>query len=342
MREFLEMGVDLITVRKDYRQEGGRELRLEDVLSLQRAGESFLHVTPLVTDRGEIGSGKRETPIELFGTTESFLAINKLRLREGRFLAGVDADRFVCVLGEEAARPLRQAAPGELLGRQILLGERFYTVVGVLERTQEGRMRPFGINRAAIVPITTATRTFRSGEIGSFTARVQGGKTPEQIRAEIQGHFARRDRGLRLDVATAEDMRAQMEKQLELFSLLLGAIGSIALIVGGIGVMNVMLIAVAERRKEIGLRRALGAQRRDIQAQFLIESVALCLAGGMLGILLGIGVSYAFAHFQKWPFLVAYRAILLGLGVSSAVGVFFGLYPARAASRLDPIAALRS
>jgi len=133
-----------------------------------------------------------------------------------------------------------------------------------------------------------------------------------------------------------------MKKQMQLFSLLLGAIGSIALIVGGIGVMNVMLISVTERRREIGLRRALGAQQKDIQTQFIIESVTLCLFGGILGILLGIIVSFIFALISKWEFLISYGSIALGFGVSAAVGIFFGYYPARTASRLDPIRALRS
>lgn len=127
-----------------------------------------------------------------------------------------------------------------------------------------------------------------------------------------------------------------------ILSLLLGAIGSIALIVGGIGVMNVMLISVTERRKEIGIRRALGAQQSDIQSQFIIESVMLCLVGGLIGIILGTFVSYLFAYFTKWEFVVSYMAIILGFGVATAVGVFFGYYPARTASRMDPIKALRS
>jgi putative ABC transport system permease protein len=105
--------------------------------------------------------------------------------------------------------------------------------------------------------------------------------------------------------------------------------------------MNVMLISVTERRKEIGIRRALGAQRTDIEAQFIIESVTLCFVGGIIGIILGIIISYVFSHFSKWEFLISQSAIILGFCVATAVGVFFGYYPARSASRLDPAAALR-
>jgi len=119
-------------------------------------------------------------------------------------------------------------------------------------------------------------------------------------------------------------------------------VGSISLIVGGIGVMNVMLVSVTERRKEIGIRRALGAKRRDIQAQFLIESMILSFIGGIIGIAIGVSASYVIAYVSKWQFITSYVAILFGFGVSPAVGVFFGFYPARQAARLDPITALRS
>ena len=117
---------------------------------------------------------------------------------------------------------------------------------------------------------------------------------------------------------------------------------SISLIVGGVGVMNVMLVSVTERRREIGIRRALGAKRSDIMGQFLIESIILTMIGGLLGIIVGIGCSRIISHFAHWHFLLSISSILLGVSVSTAVGLFFGIYPARQASHLDPIMALRS
>jgi putative ABC transport system permease protein len=133
-----------------------------------------------------------------------------------------------------------------------------------------------------------------------------------------------------------------MEKQMQLFTLLLGAIGSISLVVGGVGVMNVMLVSVTERKKEIGIRRALGAKRSDIQNQFLVEAMILSMLGGAIGIVIGIGVSYVLSIVNNWEYMISYMAILLGVGVSSSVGIFFGYYPAYQAARLDPITALRS
>jgi putative ABC transport system permease protein len=129
---------------------------------------------------------------------------------------------------------------------------------------------------------------------------------------------------------------------MRMFTLLLGVIGSISLIVGGVGVMNVMLVSVSERKKEIGIRRALGARQRDILGQFLAESAILCFIGGILGIMIGIGACYIVARVFDWGFLVSNLAVLLGVTVSFLAGVFFGFYPARQAARLNPIDALRA
>ena len=132
-----------------------------------------------------------------------------------------------------------------------------------------------------------------------------------------------------------------MESQLGLMTLLLGAVGSISLIVGGIGVMNIMLISVAERRREIGIRRALGATRGDIQGQFLIEAMILTLGGGLAGVIVGTGATYGVCRFTGWEFFLSPTSIAAGIGVSVVVGVFFGFQPAYQASRLDPIVALQ-
>ena len=129
---------------------------------------------------------------------------------------------------------------------------------------------------------------------------------------------------------------------MQLFTLLLGAMGGISLLAGGIGVMNVMLVSAAERRLEIGIRRALGARRLDIQNQFLIESVIISSLGGIVGIAIGIGMTYAICTYSGWTFLLSTEAMCLGLGVAGAAGVFFGFYPAWQAARLDPVKALRS
>jgi len=173
-------------------------------------------------------------------------------------------------------------------------------------------------------------------------ARKTPGADHKAATEQIQAYFKQNIRGIRMEVRSAEELIQQMQKQMRLFTLLLGAIGSISLIVGGVGVMNVMLVSVSERKKEIGIRRALGARQGDIQGQFLMEAVTLCLVGGLLGAALGVGASRVIAHFAKWQFMVAYSAMLIGILVAAVVGIFFGFYPARQAAKLNPINALRT
>jgi putative ABC transport system permease protein len=142
-------------------------------------------------------------------------------------------------------------------------------------------------------------------------------------------------------VHNLSEMLQAEEESTRTLTILLGAIASVSLIVGGIGIMNIMLVSVTERTREIGLRMAVGARSREILTQFLVEAVALALIGGLIGIALGVGCSYAIAHLSKWRTLIDVRAIVLAFGFAAMVGLFFGLYPARKAARLDPIEALR-
>ncbi|MCZ0952915.1 MAG: ABC transporter permease, partial [Rhodospirillaceae bacterium] len=284
----------------------------------------------IVGDRGEV-----------MGVTAAFADLNKLRLSDGRFISDLDVRRYYCVIGADVAAAMRRAGAGQIVGASLKVADRLYTVVGVLRDSPRGR-RPFRANVAALVPITTAQRTFERAEITRVIARMKPDVHHAVAAKEVQDYFRRQSSGLRVAVESAKQLIEHMQKQMQLFTLLLGAVGSISLIVGGVGVMNVMLVSVSERRKEIGIRRALGAQRRTIQSQFLIESVILSLLGGVFGVGLGVGASYAICRFTGWTFLVSPAAMVLGVGVASGVGIFFGLYPAYQAARLDPIAALRS
>jgi putative ABC transport system permease protein len=343
LKQFRDMGIDIVSVTKDYEEQGSGDkgFSIDDIYNLPRYSPLIKKVAPYIMSSAQYSYAGQDMYMELMGVDESFFDLNKLYVREGRLLSDLDRDRFFCVIGAEIADTLRKAGIKKIIGGQFLFGERIYTVVGILKNLPEGGgMRPSGINRSAITHITTAMRAFTTNDITTFMARIntQDSKTVKDV---IENYFNKAARGLRVRVRTAEELITQMQKQMQLFTLLLGAIGSIALIVGGIGVMNVMLISVTERRKEIGIRRALGAQRSDIETQFIIESVTLCFVGGIIGIIMGIIISYVFAHFSKWEFLISQSAIVLGFGVATAVGVFFGYYPARSASRLDPAAALR-
>jgi putative ABC transport system permease protein len=343
IRQFKDMGVDIITIRKGFSEGGTQaELNLDTLMKLPSEKKHILEVAPYVISGTEYFRGRAKTNIEQMGVTASFFSINKLRIQEGRILSELDRNRYYCVIGAELAGFLKQNGMSQSLGGQIMSNDRAYTIIGVLNQSAEGGLRPYGINRGMLVPLSTAVRSFQNADINTVMARVESNIPIGQIKTDIQDYFQKRARGMQVEITSAEELIERMKKQMQMFSLLLGSIGSIALIVGGIGVMNVMLISVTERRSEIGLRRALGAQQGDIQSQFLIESVILCLVGGIIGIVLGIGIAFLFAYISKWQFVMSYSSIVLGFGVSTLVGVFCGFYPARTAARLDPIKALRS
>ena len=341
--QFRDMGIDIVTIRKG--DGGGSKRRIQHGAPGAIArGEPKHPGNRPVREQGstEFSQGRQKIFMEQMGVTATFFDLNKLHFLEGRAISDLDQNRYFCVVGSELATFLRNnRGPGS--GQPDLRStagpiplSAFWT-----RRPKEGS-DPHGINRAMIVPITTSLRAFNNAEIRTIMAKVSPDVPFPRIKTDIQDYFRKKAGGMQVEVVSAEELIENMKKQMQMFSLLLGAIGSISLIVGGIGVMNVMLISVSERRSEIGLRRALGAQQSDIQSQFLIESVILCLTGGIIGVVLGIGVSYLFASFSKWQFIMSFWAIALGFGVSTVVGVFCGFYPARTAARLDPIKALRS
>lgn len=355
LRQFKEMGTDILTIEKEFgggptgipggapRSAAKSALMLDTIRAIPAHCPGISNVAPSVRGNGEASfNGKKIERASLMGVTASFLEINKLTMREGRFLSDLDAQSRYCVIGSNVAADLQKKGAGKLIGNKVRVGDNLFTILGVTNEVPQGGMRRFEPNEMIYIHITTALRVFSNAEISSITARVTPGFTNNTARDQVMAYFASLGKGTAVRITSPEEIIAQMEKQMQMFTLLLGAIGSISLIVGGVGVMNVMLVSVTERRREIGIRRALGAKRGDIRGQFLIESVILSLIGGLLGIIFGISASWLIARFAHWQFALSFGAIILGVGVSNAVGIFFGYYPARQASLLDPIAALKS
>ena len=338
LKQFKELGTDSLSVRSGFGAEG---IDLDIALALADETPSIAAVAPWVGGYDSmVHAGKELMRNQVLGVTESFRSLRKLQMESGRFLSDLDYRQYYCVVGSEVSDLLRQAGVGEIIGARIKLQGRLHTVVGVLKPAPA--TSDIDANKTAFVPITAALRTFSSSEIQRIQARMAPDAHYSDATADALAYFNRTQPHLDVEVISAMRLIEQIQRQMQLITLLLGAIGSIALIVGGVGIMNVMLVSVAERRKEIGVRRALGARRRDIQNQFLTESFILSMVGGLLGILLGLGSSLAICLFTGWEFSVSLTSILLGLGVSSAVGFFFGLYPANRAARLDPIIALQA
>ena len=348
LRQFKELGTDILTIEKDFG--GGADgkaatanFRLKDVMALPLHSSAISVVAPYTQGGGGdvFYGGKRIERTHFLGVTESFLSLNKLPLFEGRFLSDMDWQSRYIVLGADVADQLRAAGADKVVGEQLRIGEHIFTVLGVLAPVPQSGARRFEPNALVIAHINPVLR-LPGTEIFVISAKVKQDAENRTGSQQVVAYFSRLPQSMAVRVSSPEDLIAQMEKQSQMFTLLLGAIGGISLVVGGVGVMNVMLVSVSERRREIGIRRALGAKRGDIRQQFLIESVILSLIGGLLGVFMGIGSSWVISHFAQWQYELSLGAILLGVGVSSVIGVFFGFYPARQASQLDPIIALRS
>jgi putative ABC transport system permease protein len=305
----------------------------------------------------------RTKPISILGATENFAAVNFMKLESGRFFVTgeVEHRRQVVVLGQTPYLSLFENL--DPIGKKVRIGANEFTVIGVLgPRPSMGGLAS-GADDLAVIPYTTHEKFY--GRVGNRLIRVQGGVVNEssfrsaaivavprddapreQAIREVEEilrvrHSLRLDQENDFDIVTQDAALEVWNQVSQATFLALIAISSIALMVGGIGVMAIMMIAVTERTREIGIRKALGARRREILWQFLIEAVFLTSAGGVLGILFGSSIGLSVHWLTGFPVSLPWWSFAIGLGFSASVGIFFGLFPAFKASQLDPIEALR-
>jgi putative ABC transport system permease protein len=261
--------------------------------------------------------------------------------------ADVDSAAKVCLLGQTVVENLF----GEMdpVGQVVRIKKFPFTVVGVLSvkgQTTWGQDQ----DDIIYVPLTTAQRLLFGaqfpGMVRTISVQATGPESMKEAEEQIsqllrQRHRLRANQDNDFTVRNLTEAFSAAEESARVMSLLLGAIASISLLVGGIGIMNIMLVSVTERTREIGIRMAVGARGRDILYQFLIEALVLSLIGGIIGIFAGVGSSQLISQFFKWPTLISPQALLLSFSFAGGVGIFFGFYPARKAAKLDPIEALR-
>ncbi len=340
LRQFESVGMDYFVVTfADTKRLGPLEpAAAEEFLAGLPSVQSLV---PFVAATAQVQAGRKATDAPVLGVEERFASVNRLELAAGRTLHSLDHTASFCLLGADLAATLG-LFPAEAVGRAVRVGGVNHTIVGVLAPHTGGSVTPFDVNRAVLVPFVKARRNFPANPPVALFGRVKPEIDPRAVPEEIVTYFRRFHQETQANVATAEQLISKLEGQTRMFTLMLGCIAAISLMVGGVGVMNMMLVSVAERRVEIGLRRALGAERRHVQQQFVLEALVLCLLGGFGGVALGIGAAWGIAHYAKWEFVVHVPAVLLGVGVSCATGLFFGFYPAYQAARTDIIAALRS
>jgi putative ABC transport system permease protein len=315
-------------------------LTLEDIDFLGRVVGNRDAVAAAVTSGEEVRVGANSAFVTINGTNENVPRVFDRPLAKGRFLSRADVDtrRRVAVLGAATAEQL--FGDKEPLGRQVTIAGVRFRVIGVF--AEQGST--FGVSRdqEVAVPVSAAQRLFGVDRIDALAVKAPTIESIEPLQERIVTALEEKYDGDRFSAVTQTQILGTIGTILGLLTLVLAAIAGISLLVGGVGVSNIMLVSVRERTREIGLRKALGARQRDILAQFLIEAVLLTTIGGIVGMGLGISAALLADRFTDLPAEVAWWSLALAFGVSAGVGIFFGVFPARRAGRLDPVEALRS
>ena len=322
-------------------------LTTDDAAALARDATLLDGVVPEMQQPVQIKYGNQNINVAAIGTTPNYPEIKNFKLRYGRLFTRGDADarKRVAVLGADVPGMLN-ANPAALINQTLFLRGIPFEIVGVLhEKGSEGSWRD--PDEQILIPLETAQfRVLGNDRLRSITARVADGVPLEQGMVDIE-RVLRREHKIRpgqendFRIRNRQEILATQQETTEVFTYLLASIAGVSLLVGGIGIMNIMLVSVTERTREIGIRKALGATKLDILSQFLVEALVLCLAGGLIGIAVGAGGALALSRLAGWNTLVSPGAIGLAFAFSAFIGVFFGLWPARRAAALNPIEALR-
>jgi len=324
-------------------------LTVDDAKAIQNEISSVQYVAPNLSGVSQVVYGNQNWSTIINGSTPEVLAIRDWPLTSGRpfIQQDVDGATKVALLGKTVVDNLFGGM--DPIGQVIRIKKIPFTVIGVLASKGQST---WGQDQddTIFVPLTTAQKRLFGqqfpGMVRVIQVQARGPEVMKEAEDQIndllrQRHRIQPNQDNDFSVRNLAELMSSAEQSANVMSLLLGAIASISLIVGGIGIMNIMLVSVTERTREIGIRIAVGAKGRDILLQFLIESLVLSLIGGTLGIMIGIAGTFILSSFTQWPVLFSIEAILLAFLFSGSVGVFFGFYPARRASLLNPIEALR-
>jgi putative ABC transport system permease protein len=348
------LGTNVLTVRQGWgRGSSGARMRserlnIEDARALQEGVRSVTRVVPETSNNAQVEYENANMNVSIVGTWASWPEVNNWEMEQGRFFSQAEAEgrRRVAVLGADLAAELIPQSVDPVGATVRIRGIRF-EVIGVLKAKGGGGMMGGSPDERAVIPLSTAQwRVFGSDRISSVALQVAEENLMTMAMAEIESIMRRRHR-LRpgqentFRISSQTEFLEILQESQQTFTLLLAGIAAVSLLVGGIGIMNIMLVSVTERTREIGIRKAIGATRGSVQLQFLIEAVVLSCLGGALGIGLAMLSSDILGERFGWTMVVPPDAVVLSFGFAAIIGIIFGFYPAVRASRLDPIEALR-
>lgn len=353
--EISEMGSNMIMISPGAERRGGvrmsgddmQTLKVKDFEDIRDKCEYISAVSPTVNASGQAVYGANNTPTSINGVTQEYLDIRGYKVKDGDIFSDQDihTSAKVCVIGTTVASELFPDGDNPV-GKVIRFGSIPFRIVGVLESKGTNSMGQDQDN-LIFVPYTTVMKriqavTYLQGITCSAISEEYTDKAIAEITAILrENHKIKEDASDDFNIRSQQELSSMMTNTSDMMSTLLAAVAAISLIVGGIGIMNIMYVSVTERTKEIGLRMSIGAKGRDILAQFLIEATLLSVVGGLIGVLAGIVAAYVVKVVLSYPIAISTGSIILSFAVCTIIGIFFGWYPARKASNLDPIEALR-
>ena len=343
---------------KEFKKEELDEMRKKSPGVSLRDGEAIAQALPQVElvapvvkiEPYKVLAAGGSAECQVYGVSFRQKELFGMKLAEGRYIDAKDEKESaqVCVIGQEARKALFGFGP--VLGQDLKVNDVWLEVVGVFSAQQEGSftqgVQIGSLAREIDIPETTALRKFDRDPLKSpvdeVVLRLAKDASPQKAALAMRGLVERLHGGVDdYEIIVPEALLEQSRRTQRLFSIVMGCIAGISLLVGGIGIMNIMLASVLERTREIGIRLAVGAKGRDIALQFVSEAAAISLLGGLSGMVMGVAIAKIVAFYAEWPTVVTAFSVILAFGVSLAVGVLSGLYPAMRAAKLDPIEALR-
>jgi putative ABC transport system permease protein len=321
-------------------------LLIDDLEPLRKNTRYIDAVVPEIRNRGQIKLGNTNANTRLIGTTYQYHEMFHFPLASGRFFTEAEDQQKHRVVVVGAGIPQRlETSAANLLGKSVQINSQPFEVVGIL--AEVGDAIGGSPDTSVFIPLFTAEqRVLGTGQLDNISLGIRDGVSFERAMVDIERvmrtqHKIQPGKPNDFSIVDRRQFLATQQEAQQTFTMLLASIAGVSLVVGGIGIMNIMLVSVTERTREIGIRMALGATRLNILLQFLVESVTLCLFGGLLGIGIGIGLAVALSRYAGWQTFVAPESVVMAFAFSIGVGLFFGSWPAHRASRLDPIEALR-